>query len=128
MIETQLDQSKKLTIFTVSGTVTAREIASAIRSFYAADVTLYSLWDLRQGNIESTDDEVWNLARTVRTLNLSIRTGGKTALVAGEGAIFGLAKMYQHIADTLTLPFEIRVFSNIEEAYDWLGGGDLPTP
>lgn len=128
MIETQLDQSKKLTIFTVSGTVTAREIASAIRSFYAADVTLYSLWDLRQGNIESTDDEVWNLARTVRTLNLSIRTGGKTALVAGEGAIFGLARMYQHIADTLTLPFEIRVFSNIEEAYDWLGGGDVPTP
>ena len=128
MIETQLDTSKKLTIFTVSGTVTAREIASAIRSFYAADVTLYSLWDLRQGNIESTDDEVWNLARTVRTLNLSIRTGGKTALVAGEGAIFGLARMYQHIADTLTLPFEIRVFSNIEEAYDWLGGGDVPTP
>jgi hypothetical protein len=127
MIEKQLDQSKKLTIFTVSGTVTAREIASAIRSFYAADVTLYSLWDLRQGNIESTDDEVWNLARTVRTLNLSIRTGGKTALVAGEGAIFGLARMYQHIADTLTLPFEIRVFSNIEEAYDWLGGGDVPT-
>lgn len=127
MIETQLEQSKKLTIFTVSGTVTAREIASAIRSFYAGDVTLYSLWDLRQGNIESTDDEVWNLARTVRTLNLSIRTGGKTALVAGEGAIFGLARMYQHIADTLTLPFEIRVFNNIEEAYDWLGGGDVPT-
>ena len=127
MIETQLDTSKKLTIFTVSGTVTAREIASAIRSFYAADVTLYSLWDLRQGNIESTDDEVWNLARTVRTLNLSIRTGGKTALVAGEGAIFGLARMYQLITETLTLPFEIRAFSNIEEAYDWLGGGDVPT-
>ena len=128
MIETQLDKSKNLTIFTVSETVTAREIASAIRSFYAGDVTLYSLWDLRQGNIEPTDDEVWNLARTVRTLNLSIRTGGKTALVAGKGEIFGLASMYQHIADTLTLPFEIRVFNNIEEAYDWLGGGDVPTP
>ena len=110
----------------MSGIATAREIASAIRSFYAGDVTLYSLWDLRQGNIESTDDEVWNLARTVRTLNLSIRTGGKTALVAGEGAIFGLARTYQHIADTLNLPFDIRAFSDIEEAYDWLGR-DVPT-
>ena len=127
MIETQVDKSKNLTIFTVSGTVTAREIASAIRSFYAGEVTLYSLWDLRQGNIESTDDEVWNLARAVRTLNLSIRTGGKTAMVAGEGAIFGLARMYQHIADTMTLPFEIRAFNDMEDAYHWLAGGDVPT-
>ncbi len=128
MIETQLDNSKNLTIFTVSGTVTAREFGSAIRSFYAGDVTLYALWDLRQGNIESTEDEVWNLARSVRTYNLSIRTAGKTALVASEGALFGLARMYQLIADTLALPFEIRVFSNIEEAYHWLGSVDVPTP
>ena len=128
MIETQLEQSKKLTIFTVSGTVTAREIASAIRSFYAGEVTLYSLWDFSQGNIESTDDEVWNLARSVRALNLSIRTGGKTAIVAEAGASFGLAKMYQLITDTLTLPFEIRAFRNIEEAHHWLGGGDVPAP
>ena len=127
MIEIQLDKSKNLTIFTVSGTATAREIASTLRSFYADEVTLYSLWDLRQGSIESTDDEVWNLARSVRTLNLSIRTGGKTALVAGEGEVFGLASMYQLITETLTLPFEIRVFNNIEEAHQWLGGGDAPT-
>jgi hypothetical protein len=31
MIETQVDKSKKLTIFTVSGTIAAREFASAIR-------------------------------------------------------------------------------------------------
>ena len=126
MIETQLDKSNSLTIFTVSGTVTARELASAIRSFYEGDVSLYALWDLRNGNIESTDTDVWNLARSVRTLNLSIRTGGKTALVAGEGTSLGLARMYQLITDTLTLPFEIKVFTDIKEAQHWLGSSDAP--
>ena len=127
MIETQLDKSKKLTIFTVSGTITALEFANAIRSFYAGDLTLYALWDLRNGKIESTDNDVWNLARSVSTLNLSSRRGGKTALVAGEGRPFGLARMYQLITDTMTLPFEIKVFTSIEEAHNWLETEEAPT-
>ena len=127
MIETQLDKSKKLTIFTVSGTINARELAGFIRSFYTGEVTLYALWDLRNGKIEATDNDVWDLARSVSTLNLSRRRGGKTALVAGEGRPFGLARMYQLITDTMTLPFEIRVFSSIEEAHNWLGTKDAPT-
>ena len=127
MIETQLDKSKKLTIFTVSGTITALEFANAIRSFYAGELTLYALWDLRKGKIESTDNDVWNLARSVSTLNLSSRRGGKTALVAGEGRPFGLARMYQLITDTMTLPFEIKVFTSMEEAHSWLETEDAPT-
>ena len=127
MIETQIDKSKKLTIFTVSGTITAPEFASAIRSFYAGEVTLYSLWDLRNGKIEATDNDMWDIARSASTLNLSSRRGGKTALVAGEGRPFGLARMYQLITDTMTLPFDIRVFSSIEDAHTWLGTENAPT-
>ena len=127
MLETQLDKSKKLTIFTVSGTITALEFANAVRSFYAGDLTLYALWDLRNGKIESTDNDVWNLARSVSSLNLSSRRGGKTALVAGEGRPFGLARMYQLITDTMTLPFEIKVFTSIEEAHNWLETEEAPT-
>jgi hypothetical protein len=126
MIETQVDRSRKLTIFTVSGTVTAREFAIAIRSFYAGEITLHALWDFRQGNVELTEEEIWNLARSVSTLNLSTRRGGKTAFVAEEGSPFGLAKMYQLITDTMSLPFEIKVFTNLEDANHWLGGGDGP--
>ena len=127
MLETQLDKSKKLTIFTVSGTITALEFANAVRSFYAGHVTLYALWDLRKGKVQSTDNDVWNLARSVSTLNLSSRRGGKTALVAGEGRPFGLARMYQLITDTMTLPFEIKVFTSIEEAHNWLETEEAPT-
>lgn len=124
MIETQVDRSKKLTTFTVRGIVSAREFAIAIRSFYAVEATLLALWDFRQGNVELTEDEIWNLARSVSTLNLSARIGGKTAFVAKEGTAFGLAKMYQLITDTMSLPFEIKVFTNLEEANHWLVGGD----
>ena len=127
MIETKVDKSKKLTIFTVSGTITALEFANAIRSFYAGELTLYSLWDLRKGKIESTDNDVWNLARSVSTLNLSSRRGGKTALVAGKGRSLGLVRMYQLITDTMTLPFEIKVFTSMEEAHSWLETEDAPT-
>ena len=126
MIESQVDRSRKLTIFTVSGKVNAREFAVAIRSYYAGEVTLYALWDFREGNVELTDDEIWNLARSVSTLNLSRRIGGKTAFVTEEGTPFGLAKMYQLIADTMSLPFEIKVFTDLQEAHQWLGTGDAP--
>ena len=126
MIETRVDRSRKLTIFTVTGTVTARDFATAIRSFYSGDITLHALWDFRQGNIKLTEEEIWNLARSVSTLNLSTRRGGRTAFVAEEGSPFGLAKMYQLITKTMSLPFEIKVFTNLEEANHWLGGGDEP--
>jgi hypothetical protein len=127
MIETQTDPSRKLTIFTVSGTVTAREFASAIRSFYSGVPTIYSLWDLRNGEVKLTDNELWNLARSVRTLNLSIRTGGKTAMVTEEGTPFGLARMYQLITESMTLPFAVKAFTDMEEAHHWLGSEDAPT-
>jgi hypothetical protein len=82
---------------------------------------------LRNGKIEATDNEVWNLARSAGTLNLTSRRGGKTALVAGEGRPFGLARMYQLITDTMTLPFEIKVFTSIEKAHNWLGTEEAPT-
>ena len=127
MIETQIDPSKKLTIFTVSGTVTAREFAGAIRSFYSGNATLYSLWDLRKGDVELTENELWNIARSVRTFNLSIRTAGKTAMVTEEGTPFGLARMYQLIADSMTLPFAVKAFTDMEEARHWLAGEEAPT-
>ena len=126
MIETQVDRSRKLTIFTVSGKVTAREFAIAIRTFYAGEITLHALWDFRKGNVRLTDDEIWNLARSVSSLNLSTRRGGKTAFVAKKGTPFGLAKMYQLITDTMSLPFEIKVFTNLTEANNWLGSGGGP--
>jgi len=62
------------------------------------------------------------------SLNLSTRRGGKTAFVAKKGTPFGLAKMYQLITDTMSLPFEIKVFTNLEEANNWIGSGDGPAP
>jgi hypothetical protein len=127
MIETQVDKSRKLTIFTVSGKVTAREFAIAIRNFYAGEITPHALWDFREGTVQLADHEIWNLARSVSSLNLSTRRGGKTAFVAQEGKPFGLAKMYQLITDTMSLPFEIKVFTTLEQANNWLGIGVGPT-
>jgi hypothetical protein len=121
MIETEIYRSRKLTTFTVSGTVTARDFAIAIRSFYAGEITLHALWDFREGDVQLTDAEIWNLARSVSTLNLSTRRGGKTAFVVQEGTSFGLARMYQLITDTMSLPFEIKVFTDLREANHWLG-------
>ena len=126
MIEAQVDRLNKLTTFTVSGKVTAREFAVAIRNFYGGEITLHALWDLRKGNVQLADAEIWNLARSVSSLNLSTRRGGKTAFVTKKGSPFGLAKMYQLITDTMSLPFEIKVFTTLEEANNWLGIGDGP--
>ena len=51
------------------------------------------------------------------------RKGARRAFVTGSDFAFGMARMYQTLADDL--PSEIRVFDDMSEALEWLDLDEL---
>lgn len=120
-IEKRFDEEKSLTVFTVSGEVSADEFSQAIQEFYEkGPVTKKVLFDLTDSILDNLrSEEVLNISRTPRHIPEQ-RVGGKTAIVAPSDLAFGLARMYEFSSDPADIPFVIKVFRTMEEAKKWL--------
>jgi len=112
--------SSDLTTFTVIGQVTHNEIKESIDNFYEGVTSKNVLWDLTRGNFELiSNDNIQNLVSIPRSQYLA-RKGGKTAIVADKDLAYGMARIYETRSSVDQLPFQIKVFRTIEDAYKWL--------
>jgi len=122
-IKKKIDHEKNLTVYTVEGKVLGEEYEMTIRDFYEqGPITKNVLWDLSDaqlGHLESTD--VLNISQTPRPF-LSVREGGKTAIVAPADLAFGLARMYEANSTNEKSPFATSIFRAGDEALRWLSG------
>jgi hypothetical protein len=111
-----------LTIFTVSGVVSAEEVIAAAAADMAAPQTRDSMWDFTQASsVKLTTAAVEKIAENLIPHAAHI-DGGKVALV-GSGAIqVGLGKVYKAFAALAGLPYEYRVFRKRVRAEAWLKG------
>jgi hypothetical protein len=80
---------------------------------------IVDLWDLRDAEIDSGPGDVQRLLQFIQ-LSRGDRGSDRTALVVARPADFGISRMYQSLAEA-TLPFSVQVFTQLEEAYAWLG-------
>ena len=109
-----------LTIFTVIGQVTHEEIKEAINEFYEGVASKNVLWDLSKGNFEMISNvDIQQLASIPKSQYMA-RKGGKTAIVADKDLAYGMARIYEARSQADSLPFETKIFRNIEDAYQWL--------
>ena len=119
-VQIQIDSQYDLTTFTVVGKVAAEVVRNAIQKLYEGNVTMNVLWDLSGSDLSSiTSSEINGIAKTPRKY-ASMRTGGKTAIVAPTDLTFGLTRMYGIMTEVQDLPFETQVFRTTEEAHQWL--------
>ena len=124
MIHSHRDEALDLTTFVCEGTMTLEEISGRLRAFYERHPTLNVLWDLGQADLSAlrTSD--------VRTLALSlarqahVRSGGRTAVVASADLAYGLSRVYQISREIEQNPVDLEVFRTVDEARNWLLGGD----
>ena len=120
MAETTVDKQHDLTIHKYSGNLTEQGLLNTIQSFYEDSPTLYTLCDYSDASIDRISLAfVRQLYSMVQKLGFS-RQGGKTAVVAPEDLVYGLARMFQIMSDIDDFPFETRVFRSYEEAEQWL--------
>lgn len=120
-INTSIDASKDLTVFTVRGEVCTSDVLSAIEAFYQGSPTSLVLWDLSAAVLAGVSaGDVSGIARMLKQTNKRAQRG-KTALVGSEGVNFGMARMFESMAEMEDMPTEYAVFRTLEEARQWLG-------
>jgi hypothetical protein len=119
-IETTVDDENDLTVFTVKGELTAKEIIHHASEYYAKKPTRFVLWDVTSGTVGTiSNDDFRQIAEQMKNYT-SKRKGGKTAFVAKSIVDFGLGRMYGAFAEVEGLPVAYRTFRTIEEAKKWI--------
>jgi hypothetical protein len=100
----EFDPVSKITAAIGRGRVTASDLMAALHAFYDNAPTLLALCDLSDAGLGSLSTE--ELARIVEftELRAQVRRGGKTAIAAPGDLEYGMARMYEILADAHAHP------------------------
>ena len=120
-ITTTVDLEKELTTFVAKGRLSADEIIKKVEEFYTRNPTKLVLWALEEAVTSGiSGEEIEKIILTAKKFSAR-RKEGKTAIVGPKEIDYGLGRMYQAYAGIENLPYEYRIFKELEEAKDWLG-------
>jgi len=123
-ITSQVDQTKNLVIYTLTGDLTLDDIQSTIKSFWEAhELTLNALWDARRAkltNLESSDMESITAFIGQYTHRFEERKGGKSAVVASSDLQYGLSRILGTLYEIKDFPTKLQTFRQMDEAMEWL--------
>ncbi len=76
------------------------------------------IWVLRDGQVKMLFADLYKIKEHAEKIYPKNSKGSKTAIVAGSGIQHSLAELYSDIGKDL--PREIRVFSDLKSAEDWI--------
>jgi ribosomal protein L23 len=120
-ISTSVDMDRELTTFEVKGTLTADEIIKKVEEYYSMHPTKLVLWVMEHAVTAGiTSEEIEKIILTAKK-NSGSRKEGKTAIVGPKDIEYGLGRMYQAYADIESMPYEYKIFREVEDAKNWLG-------
>ena len=119
-IQTSIERERDLTILTLTGPVAAADVVGALRDFYAGPCTAKALWDFTGSDLHAAKMTDLAAVLTAAKTLAPRRAGGKTALVVPSDLGFGMARMYESMAELKNHPVGHGVFRNREDALHWL--------
>jgi hypothetical protein len=119
-VEYESDPYLDLTIATIKGTPTLDEILSAVESFYSNQPTKKVIWDWTESDPSRLTAFDVELLAGFPARYTDLREGGKTAMVAPDNLSFGISRMFQTFGQMNGLPFTVRVFHSIGDAFLWI--------
>ncbi|MCX6121517.1 MAG: STAS/SEC14 domain-containing protein [Ignavibacteriales bacterium] len=116
-----IDASTKFIRVTYSGTLDNNDIQGVLKDSLIVgrnELNLINrIEDMRElHGIKIGFDELMDFAENLRTIQLPQIV--KTAILTGNSLQYGIARMFQSILEHQQM--EIKIFSNEEEAYNWL--------
>ncbi len=120
-IHTTVDKDRDTTFLILSGVVSAEDVIGALKDFYGTSCTTNAIWDFSGSNLKNAKPEHLAAVLSVAKDLAHLRSGGKTALVVPEDLGFGMARMYEAMADLKDHPVKHGVFRTLDEARNWLG-------
>jgi hypothetical protein len=127
-ITSEVDKTKNLTIYTLTGELTLDEIQNAIKSFWEAHaLTLNGLWDARHAKLTNFKSSYMDSITALigqYTHRFEERKGGKTAVVASSDLQYGLSRILGTLYEIENFPTQLKIFRIIDEAMEWLDQDD----
>jgi|Deesub1362A_J573_1020465.scaffolds.fasta_scaffold02781_6 hypothetical protein len=103
----------ELSVFVVRGRITRRELEEAIVESYQHSPP-QGLWDLREASLEELSGSDLRSLMALVASHAAHHRPTCSAVVAGDEATFGLARMLaSYVQD---LPLELRTFRRLEDA------------
>ena len=119
-ISTETREELDLTILTATGEAPFSELMQAMESFYTGSPTANLIWDCSQvTEINILNRELQTIVQYAKK-HSDKRAGGQTALVANSSLKFGLARMTSIFAELVGLPWEMKIFKNLDAAMAWI--------
>jgi hypothetical protein len=119
-ISEQRDAEKDLTTITVTGDVEFSQVNEHIQNFLKGTPTRLVLWDLRKGSLMMLSQADLKRLVSESAPHAQRRCGGRTAILVDSIVDFGLARMFEIIAEVYHIPFAIAVFRHRDKAMEWL--------
>lgn len=121
IIETIVDSQGDLSVFTVNGELTADEIIERVEEYYTKHPTKLVLWIMGDVDLSAITREGIERIIQIAKKNTGKRKEGKTAIVGSKDIEYGLARMYEAYTGFENLPYEYKIFKDVDEAKEWLG-------
>jgi hypothetical protein len=130
-VSTEIDTKAGVVVHTVSGRLTAAAVTATLRALIdnpEFQPGMGIVWDLRRGTVVGLRaDEIKGVVYYVAN-RVEARGQGPLAIVASQGADYGLGRMFAAYAERIGI--ERRVFRDLEEAIHWasrtVGGNETP--
>ena len=123
MIRTILGADGDLTTHIVTGEVTSEELLRAGMSLLQENPTRLALWDFTEAEFSAvTTQELVSIFDSLAPYSHH-RQGGRSALLFSSTVGFGLGRLSEALAEVRHFPYQIKAFSDRENAMAWL---DLP--
>jgi hypothetical protein len=121
-IDVHRDDVRKRFIATAAGTLNLPDLLSFMSSHRVGSYQEYTLlFDTRAASFDLSAAQVRSMADNVGSLLRREGTRGRTALVATNDELYGLARMFQIVSDDAGVS-TIAVFRELSAAERWLDG------
>lgn len=117
-IHIEKDANRNLTVFTVIGRASTREIIEALSSAMSKDATKKVLWDFSKANGKTTKMMGAELKELIETAH-KYHNPRRTAVVATDPVIYGLSRMAETQVEQYGIE-ELSVFKSLLDAFVWL--------
>jgi hypothetical protein len=116
----KVEKTDCLTIFRVTGEVTANDIIAEAVKYMEGEQTETSMWDFTK--TEKVDIKTLELKGIADSLKRASKdkTVRKVALVGSKSINIGLGKVFGAFAQMAGLPYTYKPFRNINDAIKWL--------
>jgi hypothetical protein len=126
-IQIDIEKERDLTICTLSGDVTVKDVKEALKQIWDnAELTKNLLWDTRPATfikpMANEDIEILLAMVDGYSDRFKEREDGKTTVVAETDLGFGLMRMLDTLAEIEEFPIQPEPFRTIEEAMEYIAG------